>query len=120
MRAGVEGEDRQNSISLSGSASANRVTERLKVEMSVDGRYDREEFEVDDTTTVTSIERDYELETLVVHSIGAHWSAGGEGTELETGFEYDVSVGFSDTFGSIFNNVVNPRFEGGGGGGRRF
>jgi hypothetical protein len=40
--------------------------------------------------------------------------------ELETGFEYDLSVGFSYTFGSIFNNVVNPRFEGGGGGGRRF
>jgi hypothetical protein len=262
MRAGLEGEDRQKSISLFGAASANRVTERLKVEMSVDGRYDREEFEVDDSTTVTSIERDYEFETLVVHSLGAHWSAGVEGTvehssfrnrelairiapaleynlfryedserkqftllytvgfnsfdwrevtlfgetseqrfdqtlraslavrqpwgeaggelqashflddpdqhriegrafvrlrlirglsldvsgelarvrdqinlpvgdatqeeilleirELQTGFEYDISVGFSYTFGSIFNNVVNPRFEGGGGGGRRF
>ena len=262
LRAGVEGEDRQNSISLFGAASANRVTEQLKVEMSVDGRYDREEFEVDDSTTVTSIERDYEFETLVVRSLGPHWSAGAEGTvehssfqnrelairiapaleynlfryedserkqftllytvgfnrfswreitifgktseqrfdqtlraslavrqpwgeaggelqashflddpaqhrvegrafvrlrlirglsldvsgelarvrdqinlpvgeateeeilleirELETGFEYDLSVGFSYTFGSIFNNVVNPRFEGGRGGGRRF
>jgi len=30
--------------------------------------------------------------------------------ELETSFSYWSSVGFSYTFGSIFNNVVNPRF----------
>lgn len=32
--------------------------------------------------------------------------------ELETGFEYNLSVGLSYTFGSIFSNVVNPRFGG--------
>jgi hypothetical protein len=31
-----------------------------------------------------------------------------------TSFEYDASVGFSLQFGSIFNNVVNNRFSGGG------
>ncbi|HSA56182.1 MAG TPA: hypothetical protein VLE53_10775 [Gemmatimonadaceae bacterium] len=30
--------------------------------------------------------------------------------ELLTGFEYNARLGFSYTFGSIFNNVVNPRF----------
>lgn len=30
--------------------------------------------------------------------------------ELLTGFEYNARIGFSYTFGSIFNNVVNPRF----------
>ena len=29
---------------------------------------------------------------------------------LSTGFEYNANVGVSYTFGSIFNNVVNPRF----------
>lgn len=29
---------------------------------------------------------------------------------LLTGFEYDFRVGFNYSFGSIFNNVVNPRF----------
>lgn len=29
---------------------------------------------------------------------------------LPTSFEYDVTVGFSYRFGSIYNNVVNPRF----------
>ncbi len=29
---------------------------------------------------------------------------------LLTGFQYYLQVGLSYTFGSIFNNVVNPRF----------
>ena len=36
--------------------------------------------------------------------------------QLETSFTYFTSIGFSYQFGSIFNNVVNPRFGGGGGG----
>ncbi len=38
--------------------------------------------------------------------------------ELETNFRYEGGVGISYTFGSIYNNIVNPRFGGGGGGGR--
>ena len=30
--------------------------------------------------------------------------------QLETGFRYDGSLGITYTFGSIYNNVVNPRF----------
>ena len=30
--------------------------------------------------------------------------------ELLTGFDYEAGIGLSYTFGSIFNNVVNPRF----------
>lgn len=30
--------------------------------------------------------------------------------ELLTGFQYDFNIGLSYTFGSIFNNIVNPRF----------
>ena len=39
--------------------------------------------------------------------------------QLPTGFSYNVNFGFTYRFGSIFNNVVNPRM-GGGGGGRIF
>ncbi|MEE4215755.1 MAG: hypothetical protein V2I34_11870 [Bacteroidales bacterium] len=39
--------------------------------------------------------------------------------ELETNYNYFMHLGFSYTFGSIYNNVVNPRFGGGGGGGMR-
>lgn len=30
---------------------------------------------------------------------------------LQSGYRYELSVGFNYQFGSIFNNVVNPRFE---------
>jgi hypothetical protein len=42
--------------------------------------------------------------------------------ELATGYDYSLSVGFSYTFGSVYSNVVNPRFGGTryrGGGGMR-
>ncbi len=32
--------------------------------------------------------------------------------QLETGYSYYFSIGFSYTFGSIYSNVVNPRFDG--------
>jgi Protein of unknown function, DUF481 len=35
--------------------------------------------------------------------------------ELATGYEYDFGFGISYSFGSIFNNVVNPRFRNAGG-----
>ncbi|MBN1819942.1 MAG: hypothetical protein JXR31_09440 [Prolixibacteraceae bacterium] len=37
--------------------------------------------------------------------------------ELETSYSYFTSFGLTYTFGSIYNNVVNPRFRNGGGGG---
>ena len=36
--------------------------------------------------------------------------------ELETNYSYFMHFGFSYTFGSIYNNTVNPRFGNGGGG----
>jgi hypothetical protein len=38
--------------------------------------------------------------------------------QLPTDYTFEVSTGFSFTFGSIFNNVVNNRFGSSGGGGR--
>lgn len=35
--------------------------------------------------------------------------------QLETNVRYDASIGFTYTFGSIYNNIVNPRFGSGGG-----
>jgi hypothetical protein len=34
--------------------------------------------------------------------------------QLETSYEFGLAAGFSFRFGSIYNNVVNPRFGGGG------
>ncbi len=35
---------------------------------------------------------------------------------LGTGYRYFMNVSLSYSFGSIFNNIVNPRFDAGGGG----
>jgi hypothetical protein len=35
--------------------------------------------------------------------------------QLSTSYSYFAGVGITYTFGSIFNNVVNPRFEGASG-----
>ena len=37
-------------------------------------------------------------------------------TAVGTDFNYSLSVGFSYSFGSVYSNVVNPRFGGGFGG----
>lgn len=36
--------------------------------------------------------------------------------ELQTNYRYSAGVGLVYTFGSIYNNIVNPRFSSGGGG----
>ncbi|GAC1690565.1 MAG: hypothetical protein NVS9B3_09130 [Gemmatimonadaceae bacterium] len=36
--------------------------------------------------------------------------------QLATSYRYNFGLGLSYTFGSIYNNIVNPRFRGGGGG----
>ncbi|MDZ7341730.1 MAG: hypothetical protein ONB27_10280 [candidate division KSB1 bacterium] len=36
--------------------------------------------------------------------------------QLETSYNYWTSIGLSYTFGSIYNNIVNPRFGGSGSG----
>ncbi len=40
--------------------------------------------------------------------------------ELGTDYEVSLEIGFSYTFGSVFNNVVNPRMSTGGGRGDRY
>jgi len=35
--------------------------------------------------------------------------------ELATGYQYDINFGINYSFGSIFNNIVNPRFRHAGG-----
>jgi hypothetical protein len=35
--------------------------------------------------------------------------------ELATGYQVEIGFGFSYSFGSVFNNIVNPRFRNVGG-----
>ncbi len=86
LSAGLSGEERSSSIRLSGDASANRVTEDLKLELDLEGDYSERDFEVDDTTRVTSLRRSYEAEGLAVWSLGPHWSAGVQASAEQSSF----------------------------------
>jgi hypothetical protein len=73
----VSGEQRSSEASVEGSLSANRTTRAWKLDFGLDGEYSSERFEVSDSTTVTSIQRRYDFDALVVRSLSPHWSAGG-------------------------------------------
>jgi len=77
-----EGESRRSSRSFDGSLSASRTTEHLKIDLSSDGRWERDRFEFSDGTMLTSTSRSINHEGLVVWSLGPHWSAGARASAL--------------------------------------
>jgi hypothetical protein len=72
----MDGESRQHSASYEGSWSVSRTTEQFKVNLSGDGSYSTDYFELNNGNTVTSISRNFEVEGITVWSLGGHWSAG--------------------------------------------
>ncbi|MCI0432511.1 MAG: hypothetical protein L0271_02515 [Gemmatimonadetes bacterium] len=77
--ATIEGESQERSKSLDGSFSAGRVTEDLKIDFDVQGEYNEDVFEFEDDgeeRSVLSVSRDFDLDGLVVWSLGPHLSAG--------------------------------------------
>lgn len=82
----VEGEERQTEVSVSAGLSASRITEDLKVQLSLSGRFSEEDFEIDSVTNVKSIRRNYDAFGLIVWSLGERWAAGGEGSVTHSTF----------------------------------
>ncbi len=70
------GEESFKSYSWSANFSANRVTPQLKIRLSVAGSTYFNRFEYD-TETIESTRESYNLNGLVVASLGKHWSVGG-------------------------------------------
>jgi hypothetical protein len=72
----IAGEQRQEFFSGNGSFSANRTTEDWKIRLFVSGFYSEDSFELSDSSTLTSIFRDYGGGAFVAKSKGEHWSLG--------------------------------------------
>ncbi len=72
------GEQRYKSAYVSGSLSAQRTTEAWKTEGRVFYNLSRDEFEIDDSTTTVDLTRSYGTRSLLVRSLGDHWSVGGQ------------------------------------------
>ncbi len=80
----IEGEAQQSGYSARGSASARRIADLFKVELSLNGRFRRDEYELDEagqtetgSETIVSTLEDYSADGRLVWSLGDHWSAGG-------------------------------------------
>lgn len=81
FNAFVRAEDQQQSVNGSLSLSANRATEKWKLNFSLSGNVNEQRFEIPATTTrpgftVTNEQRTYNANSLLVRSLSSHWSAG--------------------------------------------
>lgn len=74
--ANVNVDERTEFFRIGGGISASRITDDLKLEFSASGNYNRNVFETNDTTSVTSTRESYDVEGLTVWSLSDHWSLG--------------------------------------------
>jgi len=74
----LESETLENSRGIRGSASADRVSEELKILFDLSGRYTRDWFDFEEEGVEVYKDWDYSANLLTVWSLGDHWSAGGE------------------------------------------
>ncbi len=98
FRIGADGsfdaESQERAYSLSGSASADRVSEDFKINLGVRGEYEHEEYdELEEDSTYVSASEDYSANLLVVWSLNERWSAGGSmNASRSTYLNHDLAV----------------------------
>lgn len=71
----LNGEQSSKGRSIRGSVSANRTTADWKVNLSMNGNYSENTFELSETETFKSVSRNVEGSTRVVKSLSGQWSA---------------------------------------------
>jgi hypothetical protein len=81
------GQSSTRSRFINGSFSADRTTEQWKHRFFVRGNSERNNFQLDDTTTFVSRSSNYRASGLVVRSLSPHWSAGMSGSLHSSTFE---------------------------------
>ena len=99
----ADGEKSSSSGSYYLSTSANRTTEEWKIRLSVGRSVSRSSFDLGDGTIVKTRLTDWNVDSLVVKSLGPHWSAGATGglvgstfsnakfvARVAPGIEYDI------------------------------
>ena len=72
----LSGETRVRSAALDGSFRASRTTEEFKIDVSLDGGYEEEEYEYSSGEKELSSETDAGADIVAVWSLGPHWSWG--------------------------------------------
>lgn len=105
FNAFVRAEDQQQSINGSLSLSANRATEKWKMNFSLSGNVNEQRFEIPETATrpsftVTNEQRTYNANSLIVRTLSSHWSAG-----------MKVGAGYSDFLNQDIALRLQPAIE---------
>lgn len=77
-QAEADGEQREESWELSGSASANRTTPLWKIEAELNGWFYHRRVELNEGEEFLNETRDWAVAVLAVNSLSGHWSAGSE------------------------------------------
>lgn len=94
-QAAVNGESSSSEVEFFGYVEADRVTDEWKLSLSTFGNSQRQEFDIDDTTTVEITRESFGSSGLVVRSLSPHWSAGAYGGwRRSSRNNYDASVRF--------------------------
>jgi hypothetical protein len=73
----LQGEKTYKQQYLSGSLSANRITEDWKINISSSYSQNESKYFINDTTTIKGLSDSKSFKTLIVKSLNDHWSAGG-------------------------------------------
>ena len=93
LNSWFNGEDRYNQVNVDAYSSANRVTEMWKIQLGANNRYSQSDYELEDTVTITTIQRTYGVRALVVRSLGPKLSAGGRASvNSSTYLNQDLAV----------------------------
>lgn len=89
----ISEEQSQSSKSFRGSLSADRTTEEWNTELETRGWFQREEFELNDSSTFVDKSKNWEVSGAVVNSIAPRWGLGGTaGVSGATFTNRDLSV----------------------------
>lgn len=81
-----DGEESSKGTSFSGSFSANRTSDRWKIESSVQTRYNASRFDAGEAGTFSAIQRNHAFNALVARSVNGHWSVGARATVTSSTF----------------------------------
>jgi len=94
LNTSLSGETTRNSTSLSGSFSANKVTEEWKIGISVSGSYNEDNIDWDGIN-ITSIRRSQYFKSSAIKSLTDHWSIGmwaNVGSSTYNNMDYHMKV----------------------------
>jgi hypothetical protein len=105
MNASFFGQRSTKSTYLSGNVSANRTTQTWKINLSGNGNYSENSFQVSDTFSVKSFSRSYSSDALLVKSLGKHTSAGLQASANHSTFE---NKKLALRFGPAFEYDIYP------------